>query len=278
MKKFENIILASDVDGTFASYGNPSSEKNVAALRYFKENGGKFCFATGRNHIDINTVVKCDHRDIAGLPYVLCNGTYLYDFINNEIIDPIYLEPEHTVRLFRAIRAAFPHAGVRATTKKGFLAFDDDETVPAQLAKYGLASMLYTVKAEDFTGEGVFKVVASYDDFDTVEKIRLFVLENFGDTFSATRSTSKIVEILPRGISKAYRLIKLRDSLKKQNPDIRLWCIGDFDNDIEMLSDADFSVCPANACDKVKAIAMHHVCHCDDGALAETVELIEKSL
>ena len=54
MKKFENIILASDVDGTFAYYGNPSSEKNVAALRYFKENGGKFCFATGRNHIDIN--------------------------------------------------------------------------------------------------------------------------------------------------------------------------------------------------------------------------------
>lgn len=278
MKKFENIILASDVDGTFAAYGKPMAEGNVAALRYFKENGGNFCFATGRNHIDINTVVKCNHGDIAGLPYVLCNGTYLYDSVKNEIIDPIYLPPQDTAELFRAIRAAFPHAGVRATTKKGFLAFDDDETVSAQLGKYGLSSMLYTVNPADFTGEGVFKVVASYDDFDTVEKIRLFVLEKFGGVFSATRSTSKIVEILPFGISKAYRLTKLRENMKKENPDVRLWCIGDFDNDIEMLSEADESVCPANACDRVKAIAKHCVCSCDDGALAETVELIERSL
>lgn len=52
MKKFENIIFASDVDGTFASYKQPMAYKNIEALKYFKENGGRFCFATGRNHYE----------------------------------------------------------------------------------------------------------------------------------------------------------------------------------------------------------------------------------
>ncbi len=81
---------------------------------------------------------------------------------------------------------------------------------------------------------------------------------------------------MPLGISKAYRLAKMRDEMKKENPDIRLFCIGDFDNDIEMLSEADFSFCPANACDRVKAIAKKEVCHCDEGALAEAIDYMEK--
>ena len=276
MKKFENIIFASDVDGTFASYKQPMAHKNIEALKYFKENGGRFCFATGRNHYDINTVVKCDHGEIAGLPYVLCNGTYLYDPVKNEIIDPLYLDAAWVKELFAAIRRDFPESGVRSTTRRGFLALEDDMTVREQLSRYGLESMLYTVHAKDFTGEGVFKIVLSHEDHEVVEAMRKYVAEKFGDVFSATRSTSYIVEVLPKGISKAYRLLKMRNEIKKENPDVRLFCIGDFDNDIEMLSEADFSFCPANACERVKAIAKKEVCHCNDGALAEAIQFMEK--
>ena len=276
MKKFENIIFASDVDGTFASYMQPMAQRNIDALKYFRENGGRFCFATGRNHYDINTVVKCDHCEIAGLPYVLCNGSYLYDPIKKEIIDPLYLDAASVKELFAAIRREFPESGVRTTTEHGFLALDDDLTVRRQLARYGLDGMLYTVSARDFTGDGVFMIVVSSDDLDTVEEMRKYIIANFGGVFSATRSTSKIVEVLPLGISKAYRLAKMRDEMKKENPDIRLFCIGDFDNDIEMLSEADFSFCPSNACERVKAIAKREVCHCNEGALAEAIDYMEK--
>lgn len=276
MKKFENIIFASDVDGTFASYKQPMAYRNIEALKYFKENGGRFCFATGRNHYDINTVVKCDHGEIAGLPYVLCNGTYLYEPVKNEILDPLYLDAAWVKELFAAIRRDFPESGVRSTTRRGFLALEDDMTVREQLSRYGLESMLYTVPAEDFTGKGVFKIVLSHEDHEVVEAMRKYVAEKFGDVFSATRSTSHIIEVLPKGISKAYRLLKMRDEIKKENPDVRLFCIGDFDNDIEMLSEADFSFCPANACEKVKAIAKKEVCHCNDGALAEAIQFMEK--
>lgn len=276
MKKFGNIIFASDVDGTFASYMRPTAQRNVDALKYFKQNGGRFCFATGRNHYDIATVVKCDHREVAGLPYVLCNGSYLYDPLEKEIIDPIYLDAANVKRLFAAVRSEFPSGGIRVTTERGFLALDDDKTVREQLAKYGLESMLYTVSARDFTGEGAFKIVVSSECTDTVDQMREFVASAFTDVFSVTRSTANIVEVLPLGVSKAFRLARLRDELKKNEPDIRLFCIGDFDNDIEMLSEADFSFCPANACEKVKAIAKKEVCHCEQGALADAIEYMEK--
>ena len=53
MKKFEHILIASDIDGTLlwnSQYINPS---NFEKLRYFCENGGHFALSTGRNHKDI---------------------------------------------------------------------------------------------------------------------------------------------------------------------------------------------------------------------------------
>ena len=50
---------------------------------------------------------------------------------------------------------------------------------------------------------------------------------------------------------------------------------GDFENDIEMLAAADISVCPANACDKVKAIADYQLCSCGEGLIADIIEGLE---
>ena len=57
MKKFENIILASDIDGTFIFHGEPLPTVNLEKIRYFIDNGGKFTFSSGRNHIDIYSVI-----------------------------------------------------------------------------------------------------------------------------------------------------------------------------------------------------------------------------
>ena len=44
MKKFQNIYIASDIDGTFTWEYNHTSERNFEKLKYFNENGGHFCF------------------------------------------------------------------------------------------------------------------------------------------------------------------------------------------------------------------------------------------
>ena len=49
MGKFDGILLCSDFDGTFASNGVPI-EANMKAIKYFRENGGLFTLASGRNY------------------------------------------------------------------------------------------------------------------------------------------------------------------------------------------------------------------------------------
>ena len=83
-----------------------------------------------------------------------------------------------------------------------------------------------------------------------------------------------MIELQPHGVSKSFQI----PNLKSLYPGAELWCIGDYENDIEMLRDADVAVCPANAMDAVKAIADVQVCHCKDGALADMIDEIEKKL
>ena len=82
------------------------------------------------------------------------------------------------------------------------------------------------------------------------------------------------MEVQPIGISKKFQF----PYLKEMYPDTELWCIGDFNNDLEMLSGADVAVCPENAVDEVKAICQLQVCHCKEGALAEMIDEIERRL
>ena len=57
-----------------------------------------------------------------------------------------------------------------------------------------------------------------------------------------------------------------------------LCCVGDYDNDIEMLEAADISACPSNANDNVKAISKLQLCSNDEGVIGDLVEWIEKNI
>jgi HAD superfamily hydrolase (TIGR01484 family) len=47
MGKFDGILIASDLDGTLCS--GTVTQKNIEAIKYFQDNGGKFTICTGRN-------------------------------------------------------------------------------------------------------------------------------------------------------------------------------------------------------------------------------------
>ena len=48
MKKFENYIIVSDIDGTFLGKEGRMVPRNLEAIEYFKSEGGIFTFITGR--------------------------------------------------------------------------------------------------------------------------------------------------------------------------------------------------------------------------------------
>lgn len=76
---FSDILLVSDLDGTFLSHAGKPVPENMEALRRFKDGGGLFAFASGRVHTNIRSIFP-DPAEVCNVPAVLCNGAYLYDF------------------------------------------------------------------------------------------------------------------------------------------------------------------------------------------------------
>ncbi len=277
MQKFENIYIFSDIDGTFlwdCAYANP---KNMAAVKYFTANGGHFAFSTGRNPQDTSIVVPF-WREICNMPSIFCNGSMLYDGATDTIVNPQYIEPaEKAAEVFHIILENFSHiAGARATTSRGFLFAAEDEFVRRRFSANGNIKVSEVVPLKDIDGTGLFKIVI---ETSVAERENMFaeMREYFGDVFELTYSAPTLVEIQPKGVTKAFQIKKLRREARKTNPNAKFYCIGDYNNDYNMLLSADVAVCPANATENIKAISQIITCHCQDGAIADLIEKIEKS-
>ncbi len=272
MKKFQNVLITSDIDGTLLWEANYVNPKNYEKLRYFLENGGHFALSTGRNHVDV-FAVAARFKEYVNMPCILCNGSYLFDLETREILNAQYLNREKLLELLHFIRRDFMgRSGFRASFADGFMVADDDTFILEQLKRIHLDQFAIIRPIEDFTKESFFKAVFIAPP-ETLKEIETAATEHFGDYFTFTTSAPHIFEVQPLGVSKSFQF----PHLKKLYDGAEIWAIGDFNNDLEMLMGADVAVCPENAVDEVKAIAKYQVCHCKDGALAEMIDLIEKT-
>ena len=273
MKKFERILIASDIDGTILWESKYIHPENLEKLRYFCDHGGHFTLSTGRNHIDIFRVTK-NLEEFVNAPCILCNGSYLYDKERDAIINPQYLNTERAVQLFHDVKDRFDGVGFRASFPQGFLCATENPIILEQLKAWNLEKLAIVRPLAEFADQKLFKAAFVCDDPEKLSELQDYIIRNYGDVFTVTTSGKTIMEVQPLGVSKKTQIIHL----KKLYPDCQLWCIGDFHNDLEMLRGADVAVCPENAVDAVKAISHLQVCHCKDGAIAAMIDEIEKRL
>ena len=72
MGKFENILIFSDIDGTYLGNGRRIIPRNEEAVRYFRSEGGLFTFATGRmEYTLLNAIPNLFVSISASLPAIL---------------------------------------------------------------------------------------------------------------------------------------------------------------------------------------------------------------
>ena len=66
MKKFEGIMICTDLDGTLLKNDKSISAENARAIEYFKDNEGLFTFVTGRMHF--YSALRTTERTAAFIP------------------------------------------------------------------------------------------------------------------------------------------------------------------------------------------------------------------
>ena len=102
MKKFDKILICTDLDGTLYRNDKTISWKNKEAIEYFKSEGGSFTFITGRLPYYSVDAFKAVEPNV---PFGCVNGGGVYDGKSKQYIWTQEL-PKEALKLVRYIKSS----------------------------------------------------------------------------------------------------------------------------------------------------------------------------
>lgn len=271
MKKFENILIVSDMDGTFLGSGAKIVQRNLDAIERFKAEGGKFTFATGRTHHNITKAVGTA-SGIANAPAITVNGGCIYDFATGKSVADFKINSRDAMEVAHYIRDNFTNIGMRCSTDYGFLT---DKALGLIVKDFNGflcdgCGKAKEMPIDEWKNETIYKIVFR-GEADELLRLRQIIEPIFSHKFKFVTSSPRFLELNAIGCSKAVGIEFLR---KYYGGNIKIYAIGDYENDIEMLRAADFGACPRGSLDSVKAISHFCLCDCNEGAIADLYENI----
>ena len=271
MGKFDRVLIFSDIDGTYIA-GHNTVPANDAAVRYFASEGGSFTFATGRMEKNVPLAIP-NVAEIANFPVLLSNGAVMYDFKTDTRSDEQFMESDTVAPLMEYAIAHYPTVGIRATVPGGFWYTSDHPLVLRDLSRTPDCS--YKLPFSEWNVEGVYKIVFR-GDAETLERMQTDITERFGERLMIIMSELGILEAQRKDVSKGSAIERIREKLRAAGTPKTIVCIGDYENDLEMLRAADLAACPDNALPSVKAVSHITLCDCKDGAIAHLIAYLEE--
>lgn len=282
MGLFSDILLTVDYDRTLTAPDSTIPQRNLEAIRYFVDNGGVFTVNTGRS-VPMTKAFK----DIVPVnaPLLLYNGSAAYDLEKKEIsfATPIQLDLWQTVgemiEMFPDLTVELQglDAHYRFSENPAWDAFSDHNHCARGFAQPGdelgpfLKIALYG-EIRDVTVADLYN--ASEEEIRRMDQVEDLLRERYGQHCEVFRAATRIIDIHAKGVSKARAARQLQEHLGRRI----LVCVGDGENDVPMLEEADYAFAPA---DGVAADRFANVCPCADGAVADVIyekipEILEK--
>ncbi len=274
MGKFDGILIFSDIDGTYIGSGEAHVPRNDEAVRRFTAEGGIFTIATGRMELNAPAVIP-GLRELANFPAILSNGTCFYDFKKDEFMLDLFMKPESVKRLVTYAAHYAPEIGIRATIPGGFVYPYDHPLLMRDRASS--CTPMKELPLSEWDLSRVYKVVFRGESA-SVLVLKQDLETRFPEEFEIVLSGTRLLEVHRKGVSKGSAIELVRQALCERGTPKTIYCIGDYENDIEMLCAADVAACPLNALDKVKAISDVVLSDCNEGAIADLIEYIEARL
>lgn len=274
MKRYEGIMIASDLDGTFLDAKGRIVPRNVEAIRAFTSQGGLFTFATGRHHDHLPEAVP-GVKTLVNMPVIVANGSYLYDFSTDRVLAQVFMEVDISRRVLQYARANFPRVGFRVSTPQGYLTDGrtDDIKKFIDYSKKHRSYLVEVAPVESWMQRLWHKIVF----LGTCEELDALYAElkvEFGeDTFEYNKSSATLFEMQKKGCSKGSMLKVLQQSYEiLTGHSIKTYGVGDYENDLALLSAADVAVCPASSHPAVLRVSDMTLCSNDQGVIADLIE------
>lgn len=263
--EYNHIVLVSDMDDTLLNSKKSISESNLQAIHSFQQKGGKFTVATGRSISGFRPY--WEQLKIA-MPVILCNGSCIYDYKSEKVVWVKEL-PENMKDYVRKVISHFSNLGVQIMSESGIYSYHSTPVCLAFMERENLPFF----EIDDFSviPDKWIKVEMVTDLIDK-QKLDFYLKETLpkGCRWLTTGEYSR--EIMAEGVSKRAALEKLLEIAGMQEN--KICCIGDHNNDYEMICGADIGLAVNNALDKIKDKADIIVSDNDHDAIAEAIRCI----
>ena len=256
MGKFDGYLICSDLDGTFQC-GAETARINSEAVEYYTQNGGKFTFATGRtvSYLRQYEFIKC-----VNAPACLYNGGIIYDYKNEKVL--------FEKRLNFPIKDFAGVAGEGLKNAECIVIYHD------YMAEEGVACQIKDIP-DTILGVKPIKIVCifkSTEDADSFKKMakgqKLF------EHCYISKSWNVSVEFNINEATKGHGLKFIKNHLGGIHTAVG---IGDYENDIPRIQQADIGVAVGNAVDDLKSIANIIVKPGADCAVKDLIEILERN-
>ena len=267
MGKFDGILICTDLDGTLYKKDKTVSRENREAIEYFKREGGFFTFITGRLYYYAQEAYAAASPNV---PYGTINGGGLYDGVEDCYI--YTLETPHKVlELVACIDEKFPDVGIQICGfERTYFAKENDITLRFRRLT-GVPPLSCDYREVDFPIAKIIFCIATEEQVAEVEKtLRAHPL---AEEFDFVRSERTLFEILPKGVHKGFAIEKLAEYLGVRME--KTVAIGDYDNDIAMLTAAGCGVAVENACPAAREAADYITVSNEEHAIARLIYGIE---
>ena len=268
MNKFEGMLFCTDLDGTLYADDKTVSKENLDAIEYFKSQGGRFTFITGR--VPLTSKKICDQLR-PNAPFGCINGAGIFDPQKNEYLMTISLNSQVT-DLLREVDQRLPDVGFQLNTEQTIYFCKDNEAMQIFRRNTGLPNV---VRAYEDVTEPILKVVFGHTEDERIRELQALLTSHPKEhLFDFIRSEFRLFEILPKGASKGTVLCRLAEALGiRQEKTI---AVGDYHNDISMIRQAGLGIAVANAVDEAKAVADYVTVSNNESAIATIVGLLDR--
>jgi Cof subfamily protein (haloacid dehalogenase superfamily) len=244
-------LFVADMDGTLLDDDQKLSDKNTRMIKKLKDYGTKFAVATGRHDSMIKSYLK--HLDLQ-VPVISCNGAMVREPFSGQVFLSEVLPKEQSLAVIDVCRERnvdfhiYGHDRIfgESLSNKMRYYLDLNKTLPPN-ERTKLVKVPNCKEIVLNGSERLYKFIIISENNDLTQiKDRIDEI----DGLTACQSTPTFCDVMKGGISKAYALQKLSESMGIKRNEIV--AIGDQLNDLELIEYAGLGIAVANAEDALK--------------------------
>lgn len=245
-------LVAIDMDGTLL---NSKKELLEETKQYFKNFHNKntetlLVLCTGRPESGIRPYLK-DLGYLEENHYIISqNGANIYESQTGKRVMDAFVD---SAAIQKWIELGKKHGiSVMGAGVDYYYSFDEDPTEWMEFDVKLVSGKLKRIPTKESLNTDFYKILLMGDE-EQLSEFETFIPQEWRDEFYVVRSQKYLVEVLKKGVNKAFGLEKLAAKLNIKPSEIA--AIGDAANDIEMLEYAGLAIAMGNASKEVKAIA-----------------------